>query len=149
MDAALILLREGLEALLVVVALLTFLKKSGNAAKQPWIWAGVGAGLTMSVLLAIAIQLIFGNVINPGNRELIEGITGLVAASMLIYVSYWMHSKSSAGAWQRYIKKARRLWPRVVCSAWPSCLSWQSSGRGRRRPCFTWGSALRSAPAIY
>ena len=104
-DAALILLREGLEALLVVVALLTFLKKSGNAAKQPWIWVGVGAGLTMSVLLAIAIQLIFGNVIKPGNRELIEGITGLVAASMLIYVSYWMHSKSSAGAWQRYIKQ--------------------------------------------
>ena len=104
-DAALILLREGLEALLVVVALLTFLKKSGNAAKQPWIWAGVGAGLIMSVLLAVAIQLIFGNVINPGNRELIEGITGLVAATMLIYVSYWMHSKSSAGAWQRYIKQ--------------------------------------------
>ncbi len=104
-DATLILLREGLEALLVVVALLTFLKKSGNPGKQGWVWAGVGAGIGLSVLLAVVIQLIFSNTVNSSNRELVEGLTGLIAATMLIYVSYWMHSKSSAGAWQQYIKR--------------------------------------------
>ncbi len=104
-DATAILLREGLEALLVVVALLTFLKKSGNADKQPWIWGGALVGLALSIILAIAIQLLFSNLINASNRELIEGSVGLVAAAMLFYVSYWMHSKSSAVAWQRYIRQ--------------------------------------------
>ncbi|HEX2910470.1 MAG TPA: FTR1 family protein [Chloroflexia bacterium] len=104
-DAMIILLREGLEALLVVVALLTFLKKSGNADKQRWIWGGALTGIGVSVLLGIAIQLLFSSAINGSNREMIEGFTGLVAAVMLLYVSYWMHSKASAGAWQRYIRQ--------------------------------------------
>lgn len=104
-DAFIILLREGLEALLVVVALVTFLRKSGNANKQGWIWGGAGVGIVISVILGIAVQLFFASTINASNRELIEGITGLVAAAMLFYVSYWMHSKASAGAWQRYIKQ--------------------------------------------
>ncbi len=104
-DATIILLREGLEALLVVVALLTFLKKSGNSEKQPWIWSGVGVGLALSIVLGIIIQTVFSSAINASNREVIEGITGLVAAVMLIYISYWMHSKSSAVSWNRYIKQ--------------------------------------------
>ena len=104
-DAAIILLREGLEALLVVVALLTFLKKSGNARKQGWIWGGAGAGLALSIALGVAIQLLFSNIINSSNREMIEGFIGLFAAVMLLYVSYWMHNKASIGAWQRYIRQ--------------------------------------------
>ena len=104
-DATIILLREGLEALLVVVALLTFLRKSGNGDKQPWIWSGVGVGLAVSIALGIIIQLLFSSAINPSNREIVEGTTGLVASVMLIYISYWMHSKSSAVAWNRYIKQ--------------------------------------------
>jgi high-affinity iron transporter len=103
-DATIILLREGLEALLVVVALLAFLKKSGNESKQSWIWSGSIVGLAVSIGLGIAIQALFSSAINSSNREMIEGITGLVAAVMLIYVSYWMHNKSSTVAWQRYIR---------------------------------------------
>ena len=104
-DAAIIILREGLEAMLVIVALLAFLRKSGNANKVGWVWGGVAAGLLLSVLVGIGIQVAFSAIITPANRELIEGITGLVAAAMLIYVSYWMHSKSSAVAWAHYIKQ--------------------------------------------
>lgn len=103
-DAAIILLREGLEALLVVVALLAFLKKSGNETKQSWVWSGSIVGLAVSIALGIALQALFSSAITPGNRELVEGIIGLVAAVMLIYVSYWMHNKSSTVAWQRYIR---------------------------------------------
>ena len=103
-DAAVILLREGLEALLVLVALLAFLNKSGNADKGRWLWIGSGVGVLASIVTAIVINLAFANVATGANRELIEGLTGLVAAAMLFYVSYWLHSKSSLAAWQGYIR---------------------------------------------
>ena len=104
-DATLILLREGMEALLVVIALLAFLNKSGNGDKSRWIWTGAGLGIFASIVTALIIQAIFSNLTAGGaNRELLEGCTGLFAAVMLFYVSYWLHSKSSLGAWQGYIK---------------------------------------------
>lgn len=103
-DAAVILLREGLEALLVVGALLAFLTKTGNAAKGRWIWAGSGAGILASVVVAVIINVVFSRAAAGANRELLEGATGLVAAVMLVYVSYWLHSKASLTAWQRYVR---------------------------------------------
>ncbi|MFN8494283.1 MAG: FTR1 family protein [Caldilineaceae bacterium] len=102
-DAAAIILREGLEALLVVVALLAFLRRSNNGDKSGWIWGGAGAGVLVSIGSAFVLQAIFNQVSSGQNRELIEGITGLVAAALLFYVSYWLHSKANLGAWQRYI----------------------------------------------
>jgi high-affinity iron transporter len=104
-DAAIILLREGLEALLIIVALSAVLKRSGSGAGQAWLWSGAVAGLLLSVALGLAIQVFFGAVINPGNREVMEGVIGLSAAAMLIYVSYWLHSKASLGGWQKYISQ--------------------------------------------
>ena len=102
-DAAIIVLREGLEALLVIVALSAFLTKSDNTAGQRWLWLGATAGLVLSVALGLAIQAFFGAIISPTNRELMEGLIGLFAAAMLIYVSYWLHSKASLSGWQKYI----------------------------------------------
>lgn len=102
-DAAAILLREGLEALLVIGALLAFLRKSGNADKARWIWAGSGAALVASALVAVGVNAIFARAAAGANRELLEGLTGLVAAVLLLYVSYWLHSKASLGGWQRYV----------------------------------------------
>ncbi len=105
LDAALILLREGMEALLVVVALLAFLKKSNNGEKGSWIWIGAGAGIVASIAAAFILQVVFSQISAGTSRELIEGCVGLFAAAMLFYVSYWLHSKSSLGAWQGYIKE--------------------------------------------
>jgi high-affinity iron transporter len=104
-DAATIILREGLEALLVLVALLGFLKKGGQSDKSIWVWGGVGAGLLVSVALAVAVKLIFGTGAFGNNNFLIAGGTGLFAAVMLIWVSYWLHSKSSVQGWNSYIKE--------------------------------------------
>ncbi len=104
-DAAAILLREGLEALLVIAALLAFLQKSGNADKRIWIWGGGIAGVLVSILGAILIQRFFSSVITGANREVIEGITGLVAAVMLFYVSFWLHRRTQIQGWQRYIRE--------------------------------------------
>ena len=104
-DATTIIVREGLEAMLVVIALLAFMRKSGNADKERWVWGGATAGILASIALGVAIHLLFKEFFSGGNRELLEGITGLVAAVMLIYVSYWLHSQASLGAWQKQIRQ--------------------------------------------
>lgn len=104
-DAAAIILREGLEALLVIVALLAFLNRSGNGDKRGWIWAGAGVGVLVSLVTAFGLQRLFNVAIAGQNREIIEGVTGLVAAALLFYVSYWLHSKANIQAWQKYINQ--------------------------------------------
>jgi high-affinity iron transporter len=105
LDAAAIILREGLEALLVIVALLAFLRRSGNSDKRGWIWIGGALGILASIIVALILQAIFNSVAAGRNRELIEGVTGLIAAALLFYVSYWLHSKASLHAWQKYINQ--------------------------------------------
>jgi high-affinity iron transporter len=102
-DVVTILLREGLEALLVVVALLGFLNKSGQGQKRSWIWYGLGAGVLVSVILGVIVQMLFSSGAFGQNNFLIAGFTGLFAAVMLVYMSYWLHSKSSLSAWHAYI----------------------------------------------
>jgi high-affinity iron transporter len=103
LDVITILLREGLEALLVVIALLGFLKKSGHEDKKKWIWYGIGGGIAVSIVLGVAVQLLFSSGAFGSNNFLIAGCTGLFAAVMLLYMSYWLHSKSSLANWQQYI----------------------------------------------
>ncbi|WP_035322542.1 FTR1 family iron permease [Peribacillus kribbensis] len=103
-DAITILLREGLEALLVVVALLGFLRKSGHADKKRWIWMGVGSGIGISIILGTIVNILFSAGAFGSNNFLIAGWTGVFAAIMLLYMSYWLHSKSSITEWQRYIR---------------------------------------------
>jgi len=102
-DATTVLLREGLEALLVIVALLAVLGKSGHGDKTVWVWGGVTGGLVLSAGLALAVKLLFGTSAFGSNNFLIAGWTGLFGAAMLIWVSYWLHSKSQVAEWQRYI----------------------------------------------
>jgi len=94
-DVITIILREGLEALLVVVALLGFLKKSGQENKKSWIYGGVAIGGIVSIALAVLVKRLFTSGTFGNNNFLISGWTGVFAAVMLIYVSYWLHSKSS------------------------------------------------------
>lgn len=103
-DAVSILLREGLEALLVVVALLAFLEKSGHGDRKGWVWGGVIAGLSISLILGVLVQILFTSGAFGTNNFLIGGWTGLFAAAMLLYMTYWLHSKASIEQWRKYIK---------------------------------------------
>jgi high-affinity iron transporter len=103
-DAAAIILREGLEALLVLVALLAFLRQSGNSDKRRWIWLGGAAGILASLATAFILQRVFTLASAGQNREVIEGTTSIIAAALLFYVSYWLHSKASLRGWQNYIQ---------------------------------------------
>lgn len=104
-DAAMILLREGLEALLVVVALLSFVNKSGAAKGKAWILSGVLAGLGVSIALAIIVKFVISSGAFGNNNALIAGWTGVFAAAMLLYMSYWLHSQSNVADWNRYIRE--------------------------------------------
>jgi high-affinity iron transporter len=103
-DAAMIPIREGLEALLVVGALLAFVKKTNKGRGKGWIWTGVTTGILVSVLIAFAVKFIFNSGAFGNNNFLIAGITGLFASAMLLYMSYWLHSKSNIAEWNAYIK---------------------------------------------
>jgi high-affinity iron transporter len=103
-DAAMIPLREGLEALLVVGALLAFVNKSKDGKGKRWVWAGVLAGVLVSAILAIVIKFVFTSGAFGKNNFLIAGWTGIFASVMLLYMSYWLHSNSNMEEWNRYIQ---------------------------------------------
>ena len=104
-DAAMILLREGLEALLVVIALLSFVNKSGAAKGKAWIWSGVLAGMGVSIILALIVKFVISSGAFGNNNALIAGWTGVFAAAMLLYMSYWLHNQSNVADWNRYIRE--------------------------------------------
>ncbi|MFJ6208487.1 FTR1 family protein [Lysinibacillus sp. NPDC092081] len=104
-DAALILLREGLEALLIIMALVSFLEKSGQKTMRKWIYAGAFVGILLSAVAAILMSTIFQSATVDTSRELMEGYIGLLAAAMMVGVGIWLHSKSSVVSWNRYISK--------------------------------------------
>lgn len=101
-QAFLILIREGLEALLVVAAVIAYLVKSGNKRFVKWIYLGVVAGLAGSGLVAVLFTFLFGG--SGPIQEISEGVCALIATLMLLWTSNWMLNKSSVEAWNNYIR---------------------------------------------
>lgn len=103
LGALTILLREGLEALLIVVAIIAFLRKAERGDALPYVHAGwIGALVAGVATWGVATYLIS---ISGAGRELTEGIAALFAAVVLLFVGIWMHGKSQAGVWQQYVKQ--------------------------------------------
>jgi high-affinity iron transporter len=97
-----ILLREGLEAILLIGALIAFLVKTGNQRRKRDIHVGVGAAVVASILTAVALESVFR--FSPASQEVLEGATMLVATVALFYVSYWLLSKMEVAKWNRFVK---------------------------------------------
>ena len=100
-----IILREGLEAILVVGAIIAYLIKTGN--RKALVPVYVGSALAIGCSFAMAAILAWLKAINPEttmSQEIIEGFAALAAVVVLFYVSNWMVSKSEAAAWDGYIQ---------------------------------------------
>lgn len=98
-----ILLREGLEAILIVVAMITFLAKADRRDVLAYVHGGwVAALVAGAATWGAATWLV---TISGASRELAEGFGGVFAALVLLWVGIWMHGKSNADAWQRYIRE--------------------------------------------
>ncbi|EHO19864.1 FTR1 family protein [Fusobacterium necrophorum subsp. funduliforme 1_1_36S] len=95
-----LLLREGLEAILVIVAIIAYLVKTGNEKLCKQVYIGMGAAIVCSFLLAFLIDILLGGI----GQELMEGITMFLAVGVLFWVSNWILSRSEEEAWSRYIK---------------------------------------------
>ena len=103
LGAAAILLREGLEALLIVVAMIAFLRKAERREVMPYVHGGwIGALVAGAFTWAVATWVIG---ISGANRELVEGFGSVFAAVVLLWVGIWMHGKAQADQWQRYIRE--------------------------------------------
>jgi len=103
-NSLIIIVREGLEAVLLVGALLAYLGSvEGGREHFPRIWAGVVLGVVASFATwGLAETLI---PVSGGNRELIEGITALLAVGVLIYVSNWIFQRSYIHHWKDFLKE--------------------------------------------
>jgi len=99
----LIILREGFEAILVIGAVVAFLLKTGHRERLRSIWIGVILALVASAVTAILLKTILGSI--PASREIIEGLTLLIAVVVLFFVSYWLISRVEAAKWQEFIKE--------------------------------------------
>ncbi|MEN4828799.1 FTR1 family protein [Pseudomonas sp. P39-UII1] len=100
----LILLREGLEAILVLAAILAFLRNTGQQSAV----RSVNIGWGLALIAGFATWALAAYVINVGGaqRELLEGCTALFAAVMVLWLGVWMHDRRHAAAWQDYIKSS-------------------------------------------
>ena len=103
-DAMLILLREGVEALLIVMALVTTLKAAKMKKGLKWVYTGAVMGILASLAIAVLLQFLFPAVSSGSNREIIEGAVGIFAVLMMIMVGIWLHSKSSIKKWNDFME---------------------------------------------
>ena len=103
LGAATILLREGLEALLIVVAMIAFLRKAERIEVMPYVHAGWLGALVAGFLTWVVATWVIG--ISGASRELTEGFGSVFAAVVLLSVGIWMHGKAQADQWQHYIRE--------------------------------------------
>jgi high-affinity iron transporter len=101
-NAALIIVREGVEAALVVAAIIAVLKATGALAAIRYVHLGWILAVLSGILTWILAQTVL--TVSGAHREVIEALTALLAALVLFSVSYWLISKAEAKKWQRYIQ---------------------------------------------
>ena len=103
-----LVLREGLEAILVIAAIIAYLIKTNKKRYVFSVYVGALVGVLASVLLAFVFYTLkqnSGDVFGAMTQEVFEGIGMFLAVIVLFYVSNWMLSKSEAEAWEKYIKE--------------------------------------------
>ncbi len=101
-SAFIILLREGLEALLVVATIVAFLARAGRRDAMRYIHFGWVSALLLGVATWFVASFLIG--ISGASREMTEGVAALFSAAILIYVGFWLHSKAYAQRWREFIE---------------------------------------------
>ena len=100
-SALVILLREGLEAILLLAAIIAYVTKTKRQDALVWVHAGWVAALALGAVTWIAATYFIA--ISGTSREMTEGVTALIASVMLLYVGYWLHGRSQAKAWSQFL----------------------------------------------
>lgn len=103
-SAFFILLREGLEALLIVAALIAFLVKTKRPDGLRYIHFGWISAIVLGVFTWWASLSLIN--VSGASREIIEGVAAIVATIVLLYVGFWMHNKTSVIKWKKFIDES-------------------------------------------
>ena len=103
LSALTILVREGVEALLIVVAMIAFLRKAERVDELRFVHGGWIAALIAGLLTWFVATTLIS--VSGASRELTEGFGGVFAALVLVFVGIWMHGKAQADAWKRYVRE--------------------------------------------
>ncbi len=99
LQAAVILLREGLEAMLVIAALAGYLTRVGAGHRIQALYGGALAAVAASIVAA----WLFAVLKSGEHRDLLEGAISIVAAGLMLYVSGWLMVKQDPRGWQQYL----------------------------------------------
>ena len=102
-ESFLLLLREGLEAILILGAIVAVVAKAGAQERQREVRWGAGLAVVASFVTAALLRWMLR--VAPARQEALEGVVLLLAATVLFYVSYWLVSKLDVAAWQRFVEQ--------------------------------------------
>ncbi|HZX20600.1 MAG TPA: FTR1 family protein [archaeon] len=102
LESFVIILREGLEAILIVAALIAYLVKTNHLDKVKTVYWGAGIAIVASLITAFLLELFFASADAP--KEILEGATMLLAAVVMLYVTNWFVGKLDSAKWTGYIK---------------------------------------------
>lgn len=94
-----ILVREGSEALLVIVALLAAVREAGQERRARDIYAGALLAIGVSLVLAWAVN----HLIADDTSDTLEGVFQLLAAATLFYVSSWLTARAQSERWRTFL----------------------------------------------
>lgn len=116
-SAFILLLREGVEAILVLSAIVAFLVKTERRESLRYVHAGWVSALALGVATWFLATQLFS--FSGANREFTEGLTALLAAAILVYMGYWLHSNANIQRWKEFIHSqlhGKSLWTLVFMS---------------------------------
>ncbi|MCV0411585.1 FTR1 family protein [Nitrosarchaeum sp.] len=97
-----IVFREGLESVLILGAILTYLEASRNNQFKKYVYYGIVAAFAATAVTWVIASYIIE--ISGANRELIEAIAALSATAVLFYVSFWVLNKIEHKKWMEFVK---------------------------------------------
>jgi len=99
--AAAILLREGFEAVLIIITLLGVIRASGSVEARKWVHGGWVVALFCGVLAWFLSGFLMA--LGGARRELMEGFTSIFAVIVLLYMGFWLHRTTEIGRWTQFI----------------------------------------------
>ncbi|HHM05810.1 MAG TPA: FTR1 family iron permease [Gammaproteobacteria bacterium] len=111
----LILLREGIEAVLILASIAAFLGRTGRGQDMRYVHGGWLAALVLGVLSWFAATRLIA--FEGSDQELAEGLVALIAAGILLYVGFWLHNSGNGQQWRKYVSsglkratKSKAVW---------------------------------------
>ena len=97
-----VIFREGLESVLILGAVLTYLEASRNTKFKPYVYYGIVAAIAATAITWFVASYIVD--VSGASRELVQAVAALSATAVLFYVSFWILNKIEHKKWMEFVK---------------------------------------------